>query len=327
MRNLPERLLEVYVATGARGQQAGLGLTGPLCLLEEVPIVGWTALSTAQRLNIPPHSHAGYEIIYLTEGSSQWWVGDSVYELTPGDVFVTWPGELHGLVNYVITPSAYYWIQLEIAGGLSLPGMSTQDVRSLVRDLDVMKYRRFAASSKIGECFHQILEEHKLRRRYSALLARSNLHALLIHLIRDHTTHSRRAVLSQAPRSSVVRKAMSLIEQRLNEPLSALQIPRNMSDSSFHQLFRSEVGWTPVEYRARCRVQRAKAMLRESRLTIIEVALELGFASGQYFATAFKKATGVTPSQYREQLEAERLDDGGHLSQRDIASEKRQRRG
>jgi AraC-like DNA-binding protein/mannose-6-phosphate isomerase-like protein (cupin superfamily) len=304
MGTLPERDIEVYVVPGARGQRAGLGLTGPSCLMEEVPFIGWTSLSTAMRFNLPAHIHDGYEIMYLSRGSSEWWVGDSTYELTPGDVYITRPGELHGLVDAVLTPSEYYWIHLEISGTLSFPGVSAEDAQLLVQDLNAIEHRCFAAPSEIADCFRRILEEHRSPDQYSAMSARAALHALLIHLIRSHATHVRRLQLCQTPQSSVIREAMSLIAQRLDEPLSALKIAgnRKMCDSSFHQLFRAEVGWTPVEYRARCRIQRAKEMLRENRLTIFEIAFALGFGSGQYFSTAFKKAVGVTPSTYREQI-------------------------
>ena len=302
--DFPPGQLDVYVASDGKGRRAGLGLTGPKSLLEEVPIIGWASLSTAQCLNIPSHSHDAYEIIYFTRGSSDWWVGDSAYELRRGDVYLTRPGEHHGLVNAIMTPSEHYWIQVQFSGERSLPGMSTADAQSLGRDLDAMQYRCFAASRDTADCFHHILEEHRSPGPYSTTLARAALHVLLIHLIRDHTLHSRRLELSQTTRSALIREAMDLIDQRLDEPLSALEIATNrgICNSLFHQRFLAEVGWTPVEYRTRRRIQRAKAMLRENPLTVTEIALSLGFRSSQYFATVFKKETGVTPGEYRDQI-------------------------
>lgn len=294
----------MYVAPDRKGERAGLGLTGPNTLLEEVPIVGLASFSAAQRVNVPAHSHDAYEIIYVTRGSSDWWVGNSVYELTPGDAYLTRPGEHHGLVNAILTPSEHYWIQVQYSGDGSLPGMSTEDAQSLGRDLDAIRYRCFAASRDIAGCFRQILEEHRSHGPYSTTLARTALHALLIHLIRDHAQYSRRLELRQTARSALIREAMDLIDQRLDEPLSAFETALNkgMCNSLFHKRFLAEVGWTPVEYRTRRRIQRAKAMLRENRLTVTEIAFALGFRTSQYFATSFKSATGVTPSAYRDQI-------------------------
>jgi|GEM_PF-431494 len=302
--NPPERQLEVYVAPDERGERAGLGLAGPKSLLEEVPIIGWASLSTAQRLNIPPHSHDAFEMIYMIRGSSDWWVGNSVYELTPGDVYVTRPGEHHGLVNAMMTPSEYYWMQVQFRNNGSLPNMSTKDALSLGRDLSAMHLRSFAASREVAHCFQQILEEHRSPDPYSTSFAQAALHALLIRLIRDHMVYARRLERSETTRSTLVREAMDLIDQGLDKPLSSLGITTNarMCDSLFHKRFLTEVGWTPIEYRTRRRIQRAKAMLRENRLTITDIALELGFRTSQYFATVFKKATGISPRQYRDQI-------------------------
>jgi AraC family transcriptional regulator, L-rhamnose operon regulatory protein RhaS len=43
----------------------------------------------------------------------------------------------------------------------------------------------------------------------------------------------------------------------------------------------------------------AKQNLRSSQSSIIDIALELGFSSSQYFATVFKKIVGISPKDYR----------------------------
>lgn len=302
--DFPEGCLDVYVATDGRGVRAGLGLTGPKSLLEEVPIIGWASLSTAHRLNIPAHTHDAYEIIYTARGSSDWWVGNSVYELRRGDLYLTRPGEHHGLVNAILTPSEHYWIQVQFTEERRLPGMSATDAQSLSRDLDAMQYRCFTASPKTTECFRNILEEHRSPGPYSAMLARTALHALLVHLVRDQILHGRQLELSHTSRSALIQEAVNQIDQRLDEPLSALGIAtdKGISDSLFHRRFLAEVGLTPIEYRTRGRVVRAKAMLRENHQTVTEIALSLGFRSSQYFATVFKKETGITPREYRDQI-------------------------
>lgn len=302
--DFPRGCLDVYITTDGTEARAGLGLTGRKCLLEEVPILGWASLSTALRLEIPPHSHEAYEIIYSARGSSDWWVGDSVYELRRGDLFLTRPGEQHGLVNAILTPSEHYGIQVEFTQERCLPGMSAVDAQSLSRALDAMQYRCFSASPDTRDCFRHILAEHRSPGPYSTMLARTTLHALLVHLIRDQMLHGREQELSHSARSSLIQEAVNQIDRQLDEPLSALGIITDggISDSVFHRRFLAEVGLTPIEYRTQRRIVRAKAMLRENRQTVTEIALSLGFRSSQYFATVFKKETGITPGEYRSQI-------------------------
>ena len=48
------------------------------------------------------------------------------------------------------------------------------------------------------------------------------------------------------------------------------------------------------------RIRRASALLRESTLPITEIALRCGFGDSNYFSRAFRKASGMTPSQFRK---------------------------
>ena len=297
--------LEVYVAPDERGERAGLGLNGSKTLLDELPIIGWATVSTAQRYDgVPAHTHDAFEIMYVTHGSSEWWVGDSVYELTPGHVYLTKPGERHGLMNAIYTPSEYYWLQVQFDAEKHIPGLAPEEAQSFSRDLDAIQNRCFVASSGIRECFQHLLQEHRSPGPYSTTMARSVLHALLIHLIRDHRRHSNRLKLKHTEQSALIREAMDRIDRRLDEPMSALKVVLNkgLSNRVFHQKFLAEVGWTPVEYRSRRRIQQAKIMLRQKHLSITRIALSLGFGTSQYFATVFKKATGITPHEYREQI-------------------------
>ena len=49
------------------------------------------------------------------------------------------------------------------------------------------------------------------------------------------------------------------------------------------------------------KIQKAKNLLFKSDKSITEIAMDLGFSTSQYFATAFKRYTGRTPSSYRKE--------------------------
>jgi AraC family transcriptional regulator len=49
----------------------------------------------------------------------------------------------------------------------------------------------------------------------------------------------------------------------------------------------------------RRRIERAKQLLRDTELPVLQVALRTGFASQSHLSTAFKRATGSTPGAYR----------------------------
>lgn len=71
--------------------------------------------------------------------------------------------------------------------------------------------------------------------------------------------------------------------------------------SPFHlqRMFKRVTGSSPIEYLQSIRMERAKQLLIETKLSIIAVSDKIGIPNSSYFATVFKKNTGCTPSEYR----------------------------
>ena len=73
-----------------------------------------------------------------------------------------------------------------------------------------------------------------------------------------------------------------------------------LSPSRFYELFRAEFGVSPLSYRDRLLVRRAKTMLEAGDIPVKEIALSLGFETAAYFSRFFKKQTGMTPMTYKK---------------------------
>ena len=76
----------------------------------------------------------------------------------------------------------------------------------------------------------------------------------------------------------------------------------NMSKYHFVRVFRQVTGTSPLEYRGHIRLEHAKELLEEGRLSVSEVGTAVGFSSPAYFSDAFKRKMGVSPSKYRQKL-------------------------
>jgi AraC family transcriptional regulator len=72
-----------------------------------------------------------------------------------------------------------------------------------------------------------------------------------------------------------------------------------LSRRHFVRAFRESVGDTPLGYVRTLRIEEAKRRLSQGNQSITEVALDCGFSHAQHFATAFRRATGLTPSAFR----------------------------
>lgn len=101
-----------------------------------------------------------------------------------------------------------------------------------------------------------------------------------------------------------LKRVIRLIEANLDRDLSlaVLADESGYSRSHFLRMFHSATGFTPHQYLVFRRVEKAKAMMKNTKATLIEIALECGFASHAHFTRAFRRTLNVTPSYYRRHM-------------------------
>ena len=68
----------------------------------------------------------------------------------------------------------------------------------------------------------------------------------------------------------------------------------------FHRLFTEIMGTTPQKYLTDIRIGHAKNLLAGTQKSLSEIAYECGFSSQSHFNTQFRKATLLTPYEYRK---------------------------
>ena len=73
-----------------------------------------------------------------------------------------------------------------------------------------------------------------------------------------------------------------------------------MSASHFSLVFSQETGQTFKEYLTELRIQKAKELLRSTPERATDIAYQVGYNDPHYFSAAFKKKTGLSPTEYRQ---------------------------
>lgn len=75
-----------------------------------------------------------------------------------------------------------------------------------------------------------------------------------------------------------------------------------ISQGHLARTFKASTGWQIHKYIAEERLRSAKSMLAQEQLSCEEVSVRLGFKSPAYFSTAFRRMTGKSPSEYRNEI-------------------------
>ncbi len=128
-------------------------------------------------------------------------------------------------------------------------------------------------------------------------------------LVRVLQAENKQQLLHEAgsrPTAHRMAGVIEYIDRHLHEQISIADLSHEacMSESTFHRVFRQELGQTPIQYIKEARVKRAKEMLQNPELQIKEVYMECGFNDLSYFMRIFKQLEHQTPGEYRSAYRA-----------------------
>jgi AraC family transcriptional regulator len=165
----------------------------------------------------------------------------------------------------------------------------------LVPRLNFEDPKLFAILSLIGA-------EAELGGAHSRLFLERLLDLLCIQLLREHAAFPVRVSgETTGLRPYQVRRITNYMKEHLDETIGLQELADLVRLSRFHfcTAFRKATGFSPHQWLVRIRMERARELLTNSRLTITEIALAVGYQTPSSFTQAFRASTGTTPTEYR----------------------------
>lgn len=244
------------------------------------------------------HYHCNMEFVVIIKGKQHYVVNEKYYMLYGGDIFMTYPYEHHGNGDLPQEICEFIWFQLDLSSPESFLGLTSP-------------YSEYL--------FRQMLNYHNRTKRVSArdlTLLQQAFKYLASDLPREHI-HGYSCLLhffmnaictSDVPDSALfyspdIQEAISYIHTHVIENPGVEQIASfcGLSSSRFKAKFKEELGITPHAYITALKIDTAKILLKDPQNSITDVAYQLNFTSSNHFSSVFKKQTGYTPSEFRNQ--------------------------
>lgn len=234
-----------------------------------------------------------YQLIYITAGKGVLQTkSGGKFEIRAGDGFLIFPGEWHRYKpdtrsgwteNWVGFKGNNSFLQssehlLSRNSPMFSIGMDDRLIRQLSNIFEMVK------SDFVG--------------------AEYVLSGSVIFLIGHILTHLKRQELKITSQTDeIIMTAKSLLEGQFSEKvnLEGIASQLNISYVWFRTYFKKHTGFSPYDYLLNIRINHARLLLKNSNRLVKEISQSSGFESQQQFSKTFKKKTGLSPVQFRNQ--------------------------
>ncbi len=248
------------------------------------------------------HTHNFLEFVYVVSGSASYHLGKFEGTLSPGDYFVVDYNTSHdylssekdlSVINCLFHPEFVHETMRDVGSFNEL--CERYFMRITARRINGPAANQvFKGNEKIGELFHDMLNEYTAKNEGYLQVVRFLLCRIIIETVR--------AVGSRKNISPVTEEIINVIEKDYVKKLSLGRICKEMHYSLpyISALFKKETGFSFTDYLQNRRLEETCRLLRETDLPVSAVAESVGYQNLKFFGKLFKRFTGLSPREYRK---------------------------
>lgn len=233
-----------------------------------------------------------YQLLYITEGRGTLTTASAGrYSISEGDIFLIFPGEWHTYSPNPETGWKEYWIGFK---GINIDSRVSAGFFSKHSPIYKVGY-----NDTLISLFKEAIQvAKKQEKHFQQLLA-----GIVNYMLGLAFSIDSNKKLKNSMNLELVNRARAFMQENIETNIEMPEIADHLiiSYSSFRHIFKQYTGIAPSQYYLNLKIQRAKDMLKSSSASIKEISYILHFDTPEYFTKLFKKKTGLTPSQFREQ--------------------------
>lgn len=253
-------------------------------------------------------SHDFWELVYADKGNIVCLADDKEIALKEGELLFHKPDEFHSLSADGRTPPNVFIISFEC---------KSEAVR-------FFENKRLPLNKKFLKYIYMIVEESKktfdlpysdpdlkkmILLEKPALggkqLIKNLLEILLINIMREETEKEnsdsvflRKSDVGGSVSEGIIRFLKENVERKIS--IDDVSNALNYNKSYLFRQFKADTDESIMSYFLKLKIERAKELLRDGRMTVSQIAEKLSFDTPNYFSKTFKKFTYMTPLQYRK---------------------------
>ena len=254
---------------------------------------------------IAEHQHSFFEMVYVTEGTGRFYVKEAGYKVSEvsyraHSLFLIPPETTHCFT--IDTHSEYVFIRFVIHYVEDYIGKYIAEVfRSRNRQAEILLNQRDRNIAIL--LFDFIKSEEESRQDGSNYLVQQWINSILVIVARniDKDFSFKNIQTGNANSSSYM---LQYIQQHIHQPglLSAENLGKvfNLSPGYIGSFFKRNFQEPLRQYIARTRIRKVEDLLMNSRMTVKEIAYELGYSDSSHLVKSFRKIYGVSPAEYKK---------------------------
>lgn len=242
------------------------------------------------------HTHPFTELFYVVDGKGEFNIQGQRFPVKPNDFVIINPQVEHTELSSPDEPLEYIV--------LGINGLSFSNLTPVSEGGHPFSFFNLRDEQKdILRYLNAMVQEATSQSMSYELVCHNLLEILLIKILRHQ--HFDLEVGKQSKATKDISFIKHYLETYYHESIQLEDLASMTHLSRFYisHSFKKEIGMSPMEYLIAIRIKESKILLQTTNYSISQVADIVGFTTPTYFSKQFRKSTGISPTDYREQYQ------------------------
>lgn len=240
------------------------------------------------------HAHGFHELYFLISGKRRYFIGHTIYDVSPGNLVVIPKTELHRTDGKRYDRYLISFYEESVLPLIAAIGRERFDGLMQSGCLQFSREIAQELQQDIEKAMCELSEQKDGYRVYISHL----LQGILLTALR----HGKRKEPMSGESADKIQEVARYISENYGEDITLRDAAElaYMEKTYFSKRFKKLTGFGFHEYLTKTRIRAAEKLLRESKLSVGSIAGKCGFGSSNYFGDVFRRENGMSPTEYRK---------------------------